>query len=50
MYDRVIYENETYQWRVTVNVFHDVEYFHLRKYILDFDEKWIPIKEGFAFH
>jgi hypothetical protein len=49
MYDRVIYENETYQWRVTVNVFHDVEYFHLRKYILDFDEKWIPIKEGVCF-
>jgi hypothetical protein len=49
MYDRIIYENETYQWRVTINVFREVEYFHLRKYILDFDEKWVPIKEGVSF-
>jgi hypothetical protein len=49
MYDKVIYEDDTYQWRVTVNEFRGVEYFNLRKYILDFDENWIPIKEGVSF-
>jgi hypothetical protein len=49
MYERIIYETDTYQWRVTVNVFHDIEYLHIRKYILDFDEQWIPIKEGVSF-
>jgi len=49
MYERFIYETDTYQWRVTVNVFHDIEYLHIRKYILDFDEQWIPIKEGVSF-
>jgi hypothetical protein len=49
MYERIIYENETYQWRVTVNVFHGIEYLHIRKYILDFEEVWIPIKEGVSF-
>jgi hypothetical protein len=49
MYERIIYEDESYQWRVTINVFRDIEYFHLRKYILDFDENWVPIKEGVSF-
>jgi len=49
MYERIIYETETYQWRVTVNVFRDIEYLHIRKYIMDFDETWIPIKEGVSF-
>jgi hypothetical protein len=49
MYDRVIYQDETYQWRVTVNTFRGIEYFNLRKYILDFDEVWVPIKEGASF-
>ena len=44
-----MYERIRYQWRVTVNVFHDIEYLHIRKYILDFDEQWIPIKEGVSF-
>jgi hypothetical protein len=49
IYERIIYETETFQWRVNVNEFHGVEYFHLRKYIMDFDETWIPIKEGVSF-
>lgn len=49
MYDRIVYEDATYQWRVTVNEFRGIEYFHLRKYILDFDETWVPIKEGATF-
>ena len=49
IYEKVINETETFQWRVTVNEFHGTEYFHLRKYIMDFDETWIPIKEGVSF-
>jgi len=49
MYERIIYEDESYQWRVTISTFRDIEYFHLRKYILDFDENWVPIKEGVSF-
>jgi hypothetical protein len=49
IYERIIYETDTFQWRVTINEFHEIEYFHFRKYILDFDETWIPIKEGVAF-
>jgi len=49
IYERVIYETDTFQWRVNVNEFHGTEYFHLRKYIMDFDETWIPIKEGVSF-
>jgi len=49
MYERIIYETEDHQWRVTINTFNGIEYFHFRKYILDFEENWIPIKEGVSF-
>lgn len=49
IYERIIFQNDTYQWRMTINEFNGIEYFHLRKYIMDFDETWIPIKEGVAF-
>lgn len=49
LYSRVVYENETYQWRITINEFRGNEYFHFRKYILDFEENWVPIKEGVSF-
>lgn len=48
MYDRVIYQTDDHQWRVTVNVFNGVEYLHIRKYYLDFDENWVPGKDGVA--
>lgn len=50
MFERVIYYNEAkeFQVRLTVNEFRGVEYIHLRKYYLDFDEEWKPSPEGIA--
>jgi len=36
------------QIRVTVNCFRGIEYLHLRKYYLDFEEEWKPTPEGIA--
>lgn len=36
------------QVRLTVNTFRGVEYLHLRKYYLDFNEEWLPSPEGVA--
>lgn len=51
IYDRVIYQDdEKYtQWRVSINEFYGVEYFHFRKYIVDFEGLWVPVKEGVSF-
>lgn len=48
MYDRLIYEGDSFQWRMTVNEFNGVEYLHIRKYFLDFEENWCPTKDGFS--
>jgi hypothetical protein len=48
MYDKLIYETEEFQLRVTVNVFNDVEYFHFRKYYMDFEGIWVPSKDGLS--
>lgn len=50
-YERIIYEDTVkhIQTRVVVNTFRGVEYFHLRKYYLDFTEEWLPSSEGIAF-
>lgn len=34
------------QWRLTINVFRDREYVHLRKYFMDFEGEYVPSKEG----
>ena len=51
IYDRVIYEDleKFFQWRVTINRFYGTEYFHMRKYIMDFDGLWVPVKDGVSF-
>jgi hypothetical protein len=36
------------QWRMTVNEFRGVQYFHIRKYYLSFEGTWEPTKEGFS--
>ena len=49
-YSRVIHYDpikET-QVRLTINTFREVEYIHLRKYYLDFDEEWRPSSDGVA--
>ena len=34
--------------RLTVNEFRGIEYLHLRKYYMDFEEEWKPSTEGVA--
>jgi hypothetical protein len=50
MYEKVIHydEEKEVQVRLTVSTFRGVEYLHLRKYYLDFNEEWKPTPEGVA--
>ena len=50
MYSRIIHEKEDglEQIRLTVNTFRQVEYLHIRKYYLDFNEEWKPSKDGIS--
>jgi len=49
-YSRVIHYDEVkeVQIRLTINTFRDIEYIHLRKYYMDFNEEWKPTPEGVA--
>ena len=50
VYEHIIhydYQKET-QIRVVVSTFRGIEYLHLRRYYLDFDEEWKPSPEGIA--
>ena len=49
-YYRIIHYDEVkeIQVRLTVNTFRGVEYMHIRKYYLDFNEEWLPSPEGVA--
>jgi hypothetical protein len=49
-YSRVVHYDtlKEVQVRLTVNTFRGIEYLHLRKYYLDFDEEWKPTPEGIA--
>ncbi len=46
VYEKVINQKETEQIRLVINTFRGVEYLSLRKYFLDFEEEWLPSKEG----
>tara|TARA_B100001093_G_scaffold498737_1_gene547189 strand:- start:116 stop:415 length:300 start_codon:yes stop_codon:yes gene_type:complete len=46
VYEKVINQKETEQVRLVINTFRGVEYISLRKYFLDFEEEWLPSKEG----
>ena len=46
IYERVINEKDNQQIRLVINTFRGVEYLSLRKYYLDFEEEWLPSKEG----
>ena len=50
LYEKLIHEDaeKQIQVRLTINTFRGIEYLHLRKYYLDFDEEWKPSKEGVA--
>ena len=49
-YSRIIHYDpvKEIQVRLTINTFRGIEYLHLRKYYLDFDEEWKPTQEGIA--
>ena len=51
MYERIVHydEEKEVQIRLTVSTFRGIEYLHLRKYYLSFDEEWCPTPEGIAF-
>ena len=50
MYKKVIHydEEKEVQVRLIVSSFRGIEYLHLRKYYLDFNEEWKPTPEGVA--
>ena len=48
IYGRVINEKDNIQVRLVINTFRGVEYLSLRKYYLDFEEEWLPSKEGIS--
>ena len=48
IYERVINEKDNIQVRLVINIFRGVEYLSLRKYYLDFEEEWLPSKEGIS--
>lgn len=48
IYEKIIAENEEKgtQLRLVLNEFRDVQYLHLRKYYLSYDQGYVPTKEG----
>ena len=46
IYSRVIHSTDEFQVRLAINCFRGVEYLHLRKYYLGFEEDWLPSKDG----
>lgn len=49
IYNKVIHQiDEFNQIRITVNEFNNVAYLHIRKYYLDFEEEWLPTKDGIS--
>ena len=48
VYERVINEKDNQQIRLVINTFRGIEYLSLRKYYLDFEEEWLPSKEGIS--
>lgn len=46
LYKKVIAGGTDFQIQLTVSEWYEVEYLHIRKYYLDFEENWLPTKEG----
>lgn len=48
LYEKILSQNDDKgsQLRLVVNEFRGIQYLHLRKYFLSFDEGYIPTKEG----
>lgn len=50
MYEKVIYEDaeKGHQIRLTISLFREVYYIHLRKYYQDYEDVWLPTKDGIS--
>lgn len=50
VYEKVIHfdEEKHVEIRLAIKEFRGIEYLHLRKYYLDFNEEWKPSSEGIA--
>lgn len=50
LYEKIISENEAKgeQLRLVVNIFREVQYIHIRKYFLSFEDGYIPSREGIS--
>ena len=50
VYEHVIHYDEEKQTQIRVvdSTFRGIEYLHLRKYYMDFDEEWKPTPDGIA--
>lgn len=50
LYEKIIHENDEkgFQLRLVINEFKGIEYLHIRKYFLSFDEGFMPTKEGIS--
>ena len=50
VYEKLVHydEKKEVQVRLVVSTFRGIEYLHLRKYYLDFNEEWCPTPEGVA--
>lgn len=50
VYEKIVHYDEAkeIQVRLVVSSFRGIEYLHLRKYYLDFNEEWCPTPEGVA--
>ena len=48
VYEHVIHydEEKQTQIRVSVNTFRGIEYLSVRKYYMDFNEEWLPTRDG----
>lgn len=48
IYEHIIFydEEKQTQIRVVVSTFNGIEYLHIRKYYMDFDEEWKPTRDG----
>ena len=51
IFEKLIHENEEkgFQLKLVVNEFKGIEYLHIRKYFLSFDDGYLPSKEGISF-
>ena len=50
LYEKILSENpeKGSQLRLVISLFRDVEYLHIRKYFLSYDEGYVPTKEGIS--